>query len=207
MSKHSSRACGGNVAGMWSTLPDDDRPGANVMGASVMDATYDPAKVGRVIGNGYSKTVFEYGAEYVVKFANIKEPSHRDEILMEALLWETIKDDVEISALFAEVVAFDPDGQWLIMERADSLAEDIFDDVTNEYRSATMWDAYRAFARFVSSLGINDIGSNNVGVFDGTFKVIDYSFYGGADRNLSKYYTQRGIDHTYVGLNSLVELH
>jgi hypothetical protein len=147
---------------------------------------YDESLVGSVLGSGASKIVHEYGADCVIKFP-VSRDGCQDEIIMEALKWEQIKGTAN-EDMFAEVVAYDPHGEWLIMRRADAICANLEDDeIVNLgiFFNVDFWDEAEA-------LGVHDAHDGNIGIFDNVPKIIDYSFYEGSYTKLVEYSKKLG---------------
>ena len=81
--------------------------------------------------------------------------------IREAATWDRLKD-TEYGRHLAPVLAFDPEGKWLIMQRVITLSES--EEVDRE------WCA------FMRDAGVGDLGHRNVGRSpdDGRFVVLDY---------------------------------
>lgn len=110
------------------------------------------------LGSGSCRTVFDLG-DCVLKVNKDLARNMHGSCETESAHWETFQG-TDNEYLFAEVLA-SGDG-WLIMVKADSVC------------TGGEWD-YQETMRRATRLGVSDLFSANLGVFDGTCKVIDYA--------------------------------
>lgn len=113
------------------------------------------------LGQGASRKVYDMGNNKVIKI-NYNVVQHGDQCKSEVKVWETASDKVK--PYLAAIVDFG-DG-WTIMEKAESVAADMFDyelgyKIGRDLRKVT---------------NIGDLHPHNIGYFGaGQFKIIDYA--------------------------------
>lgn len=124
---------------------------------AIVDA-FVKAHIGGVqrLGRGVSREVFPFGPEHVLKIAHDPAEGHN---LAEAKAWATAP--AEMRKLLAPVEAYDPQGVWLLMRKADRVGQATF----------------RECDRLQTALNgrIGDLHSANLGWLDGRWVAIDYA--------------------------------
>jgi hypothetical protein len=130
----------------------------------IPNRSYDPALVGEKLGAGATRRVFAYGSAYVIKFPKRYGIGiHTDHNRREAALWDKVKHTPDAKH-FAAVVAYCPDGHWLIMLRANRVHRK-FGKSCPEKRVLWLERRHNLF----------DIIPKNTGAIGKRFVLIDYA--------------------------------
>ena len=125
------------------------------------------------LGSGNTRAVFGFHTmpDLVLKIAlTLDDPGDREVNLDETQTWLTV--DPEIQARLVPVRAFDPQGRWLLMDRAFPVEELDLDGITTDQRDEAAFDYCER--RFPLTLG-SDCHTYNLGWHRGSLKLFDYA--------------------------------
>lgn len=129
-------------------------------------STWARAQGLKVLGVGTTRIVYALDGRSVLKLDAYRWYNRK-----EAERWERVRSTPH-RRHFARVLAVDPEGHWLVMERAVGTLRDVRPSRGADPLSRDWWPKCQAVAK---GLKIRDLHDSNIGrMRDGRYAVIDY---------------------------------
>ena len=119
---------------------------------------------GELLGSGSTRKVYALGERYVIKIANNGRYANKAEVANYHHLRKK-----RLGKLLAPILAFDPDGKWLIQERAQNTH-----DATSCPRDCDVTHL-QAIIDKLDREGLTDSCCFNYGQIDGRWVCLDYA--------------------------------